>query len=110
MAACMNTVVLCGACDEEMFTREQRFMDHQLQSFLDSVYEEQTEQQRESKERAVMQNPKKVYQKASLLENMDEEGAILLKPIKNNYTGSQKASDTLMEDETIVAAQRPNMA
>ena len=38
MQTTMNTVLMCGVCDEEMFTREQRYIDQDLQNFLDNVY------------------------------------------------------------------------
>lgn len=40
LETCMNAVVICGACDEEMFTREQRFMEPDLIELLDAIIEE----------------------------------------------------------------------
>ena len=48
----LNTVLLSAACDEEMFTREQRFVEADLLDFMDGIGEEQNEQHRENKIRA----------------------------------------------------------
>ena len=45
----MNTVLMSAACDEEMFTREQRFIEPDLLDFMDGIGEEQNEQHRENK-------------------------------------------------------------
>lgn len=44
MQICLETVLFCAACDEEMFSGEQRFIDRDLQDFLDQIAEEQNEQ------------------------------------------------------------------
>ena len=45
----LDTVLLSAACDEEMFTREQRFVEADLLDFMDGIGEEQNEQHRENK-------------------------------------------------------------
>jgi solute carrier family 44 protein 1 (choline transporter-like protein) len=55
--ACLDAVLLCGVCDEEMFIRDQRFMEDRLIAFLDDICEEQTEQQKEDREAFIVQNP-----------------------------------------------------
>lgn len=44
MQICLETVLFCAACDEEMFSGEQRFIGSDLQNFLDQIAEEQNEQ------------------------------------------------------------------
>ena len=44
MEICLETVLFCAACDEEMFSGEQRFIGSDLQDFLDQIAEEQNEQ------------------------------------------------------------------
>ena len=61
LETCMNAVVICGACDEEMFTREQRFMEPDLIELLDAILEEQTEQQQEAKAKLKVAAPKNHY-------------------------------------------------
>jgi len=39
----LNTLLLCAACDEQMFVRDQRYTQDDLKSLLDSVAEEQNE-------------------------------------------------------------------
>lgn len=55
--ACLDAVLLSGICDEEMFTRDQRFMEDRLSTFLDNICEEQTEQQKEDREVFLVQAP-----------------------------------------------------
>jgi len=62
--ACLDAVLLCGICDEEMFTRDQRFMEDKLSAFLDNICEEQTEQQKEDREVFLVQGPKASERKA----------------------------------------------
>lgn len=109
MQACMDTVILCGAVDEEMFTREQRFMDKQLQGFLDAVYEEQTEQQRELKDKVMMHQAKRAYQKSTLLDNITEEGTMMLKPVNSTFRDSRLSSRSDM-DEMVFTAKKANLA
>lgn len=45
----LDTVLISAACDEEMFTREQRFIESDLLDFMDGIGEEQNEQHREHK-------------------------------------------------------------
>ena len=45
----LDTVLMSAACDEEMFTREQRFIEPDLLDFMDGIGEEQNEQHRENK-------------------------------------------------------------
>lgn len=51
----LNTVLLSAACDEEMFTREQRFMEPDLLDFMDGIGEEQNEQHRENKNKVKLE-------------------------------------------------------
>lgn len=44
----LNTVLLSAACDEEMFVREQRFIEPDLLEFMDGIGEEQNLQHREN--------------------------------------------------------------
>lgn len=44
MQICLETVLFCTACDEEMFSGAQRFIERDLQDFLDQIAEEQNEQ------------------------------------------------------------------
>jgi hypothetical protein len=45
----LETVLISAACDEEMFTREQRFIEQDLLDFMDGIGEEQNEQHKEHK-------------------------------------------------------------
>ena len=45
----LETVLICAACDEEMFTREQRFIEADLLDYMDGIGEEQNEQHQEHK-------------------------------------------------------------
>jgi hypothetical protein len=81
MQACINTIIICGACDEEMFTREQRYMYKELQDYLDQIYEEMTEQQKENKEMVKMKASKNAYRKGKVVD--DNEGTSVMKPLFN---------------------------
>lgn len=45
--SCMNSVLVCSACDEEMFTSEQRHMQEDIATFLENMGKEQTQIQAE---------------------------------------------------------------
>lgn len=45
----LNTVLLSAACDEEMFVREQRFIENDLLEFMDGIGEEQNLYHKENK-------------------------------------------------------------
>jgi len=45
--SCMNSVLVCSACDEEMFTSEQRHMPEDIAAFLENMGKEQTQIQAE---------------------------------------------------------------
>jgi Plasma-membrane choline transporter len=45
----LNTVLLSAACDEEMFAREQRFIEADLLEFMDGIGEEQNQYHKENK-------------------------------------------------------------
>jgi hypothetical protein len=45
----LNTVLLSAACDEEMFVREQRFVENDLLEFMDGIGEEQNLFHKENK-------------------------------------------------------------
>lgn len=45
----LNTVLISAACDEEMFSGEQRFIEPELLSFMDGMGEEQNQQHQENK-------------------------------------------------------------
>ena len=42
LESCMNSVLICSACDEEMFTNEQRKMETDVAIFLENMGKEQT--------------------------------------------------------------------
>ena len=45
--SCMNSMLVCSACDEEMFTNEQRHMQEDIADFLENMGKEQTQIQAE---------------------------------------------------------------
>ena len=111
MQACMNTIIICGACDEEMFTREQRYMYIELRKYLDQIYEEMTEQQRENKE-AININSKKVYQNTKVLDDGGESTSVM-KPFFNQGSEISAPVKALnvddLDDENIFAVSKPNI-
>ena len=115
MQACMNTIIICGACDEEMFTREQRFMYVELRDYLDQIYEEMTEQQREHLEGKKINSDKKggVYQKTRLAEDNGESTSVM-RPFfnQNNSEVSAPVMALNVEDideDNIFAGTKPNI-
>lgn len=57
MEASVSSMIICGACDEEMFSREQRFIEKDFQTALDNVVEEQTEQNKDDRENFDVHKP-----------------------------------------------------
>ena len=100
MQACMNTIIICRACDEEMFTREQRYKYDELQDYLDQIYEEMTEQQRENKELINMHESKKAYQKTKIGDDGAESTSVM-RPFfnQNNEFSAPVVALNLDEDE-----------
>ena len=49
LSVSLETVLICAACDEEMFSREQRFIEPDLLDYMDGIGEEQNEQHQEHK-------------------------------------------------------------
>ena len=113
MQACMNTIIICGACDEEMFTREQRYMYKELQDYLDDIYEEMTEQQRENKQMVKMKASDKVYKKTRVVD--EAEATAVMKAM--NQHGEVAAPIQAMniedmdndEEENIFALSQPRL-
>lgn len=115
MQACMNTIIICGACDEEMFTREQRYMYEGLRDYLDKIYEEMTEQQREHKEMVNMKGSKNVYQKTKVADDGGESTSVM-RPFFNQHNNEISApvmalnvDDYEEEEEDIFAGKKPNL-
>lgn len=113
MQACINTIIICGACDEEMFTREQRYMYKELQDYLDQIYEEMTEQQKENKEMVKMKASKNAYRKGKVVD--DTEGTSVMKPLfnqNNEISAPVKAmniQDLENDDDNVFALAKPNI-
>lgn len=113
MQACMNTIIICGACDEEMFTREQRYMYKDLQDYLDSIYEEMTEQQKEHKEMVKMKESKKIYKKTKVID--ESEVPSIMKTHFNQKTEisapvqAMNIEDLEEDEENIFALEPPKM-
>ena len=113
MQACMNTIIICGACDEEMFTREQRYMYKELQDYLDNIYEEMTEQQRENKQMVKMKASDKVYKKTrvadeaeatSVMKAMNQNGEVVAPVQAMNIEDMDNE-----EEENIFALSQPRV-
>jgi hypothetical protein len=112
MQACMNTIIICGACDEEMFTREQRYMYKELQDYLDDIYEEMTEQQREHKEMLKIKASEKVYKRTrvvdeaeatSVMKNFNNQGEVAA-PVQ-----AINVEDVESEEENVFALSQPKI-
>jgi Plasma-membrane choline transporter len=113
MQACMNTIIICGACDEEMFTREQRYMYKELIEYLDKIYEEMTEQQREHKEMVKMKASKKVYQKTKIADEAEPTSVMRSLFNKNDTEAAAPVIalnvDDLDDEDNVFAAAKPNI-
>lgn len=78
-SACLNTVAGCASADEEMFTNEQRFMEEELQDFLDLV-DEARRDEKVLKARGGKVNPKGYVDDAQYTEMEYASDKAALKP------------------------------
>ena len=87
MRICLETVLFCSACDEEMFSGSQRFIERDLQDFLDQIAEEQNEQ---FKLYAIDMKPSK---KSKIRNLKDNEGVVKDEDWKEGVTAGPRSQN-----------------
>ena len=120
LEACTNSVLVCSACDEEMFTREQRFVEEDVAEFLDFMGKEQTQVQADSTIERKSHHPQIAFELARKHEKGGSEVAINSsppppelfepKPLQRNQIlfGNEDSARTDYQTEgQVQASQRP---
>ena len=87
----LNTVLLSAACDEEMFTREQRFIEADLLEFMDGIGEEQNENHRENKKNIRIASQSTNSERFSMDEGDERTGVSRIVP-ENSWKSSKNVS------------------
>ena len=92
----LNTVLLSAACDEEMFAREQRFIEADLLEFMDGIGEEQNLYHKENKVkiRAWQRNGSNKFSTG------DETDSNSVRIVPDNLWGDKSNKNTGLSDNT----------
>ena len=90
---------MSAACDEEMFVREQRFVEADLLNFMDGIGEEQNQYHKENRIKIRVGSQSNTADRLSI-EDLDKSGINRIVP-DNSWRHSNETSRILYNDQSL---------